>query len=131
MGDQSTTAVVAEIAAERRRQVDVWDYTTDHDDEHEDGKIALAAICYATPVNIYRHQRLAEGHRFADPWPWEMRDDRRVVEEGEHAGANYAPPPSAYTPTQRRRLLVKAAALMVAEIERLDRADRRQPAAEG
>ena len=37
------------IAAERQRQVDVEGWTPAHDDEHDEGELAIAAACYAAP----------------------------------------------------------------------------------
>ena len=112
--------VIEEVAAERQSQA-AKGYTADHDDAHDGGEIAMAAAYYASPNLIYVEDRFAGGVQFIDPWPWEMVSDARGVEDGPHAGANYPPPPSAYPPHHRRRLLIKSAALIVAEIERLDR----------
>lgn len=91
-------AAMMEIAAERRRQVDVKGWTPEHDDQHRSGQLADAAARYAA----------AGGGTFPDErtaflWPW--------------AASEWKPSPDP------RRNLVKAAALMVAEIERLDRRD--------
>ena len=86
-------AVLAEIAAERRRQIEVECWTPGHDDTHDHGEMAAAAACYAlstTPV----------AESAVKYWPW----------NGEW-----------WKPTGARRCLVKAAALIVAEIERIDR----------
>ena len=84
---------VADIAAERRRQIEVEGWTPAHDDRNVDGSMATAASCYA----------LDHGSRSTPPklWPWHS---------------------SWWKPKDRRRDLVRAAALLVAEIERLDRA---------
>jgi hypothetical protein len=88
--------VLAEIAAERRRQIEVEGWTPEHDDEHADGQLRFAAACYAAGVKVYMAQ-----YGTATPcWPWE-----------EHW----------WKPGDDRRSLVKAAALIIAEIERLDR----------
>ncbi|RWF44250.1 MAG: hypothetical protein EOS65_02420 [Mesorhizobium sp.] len=90
-----------DIAAERQRQISAEGWTVEHDDEHDQGEMALAAACYAYEATRTEHQRsLDDG--FAPPmWPWAERW---------------------WKPTTRRRDLVKAGALIVAEIERLDRA---------
>lgn len=93
--------VIAEVAAERRRQIEAEGWTPEHDDLHARGEMATAAACYAyvAPLGEHDRARLArEGapHR----WPW-------------HA--------SWWKPTHARRDLVKACALLIAEIERLDR----------
>ena len=77
-----------DVIAERRRQIEREGWTPDHDDEHDDGSLAVAAACYAAP-------RMAATH-----WPWSAED---------------------YKPKDRRRNLVRAGALILAEIERLDR----------
>lgn len=84
-----------DIAAERRRQIEVEGWAPEHDDLHRDGVLARAAACYAAPsYPLIGHTFLPMG------WPWEQ---------------------SWWKPTTRRRDLVKAGALIVAEIERLDR----------
>lgn len=86
------------IAAERKRQIEVERWTPEHDSQHTDGSIALAASAYAIAScngNIYRA---------GEPppcWPW---------------GTEW------WKPKDRRSNLVKAGALIAAEIDRLDRA---------
>lgn len=84
----SRESIIAEIAAERRRQVEAEGWTPEHDDGHGRGEMADAAACYASPG------------AFSFFWPWDE---------------------IWWKPTTRRRDLIKAAALIVAEIERLDR----------
>jgi hypothetical protein len=67
-------------------------YTEEHDDEHTNGSIADAAAAYAT-----RNRYVA-----ADLWPYDVY-------------------PS-FGEENRRASLIKAAALIVAEVERMDRA---------
>jgi len=92
---------LADIAAERERQQQKEGWTTHHDDEHVKGEIALAAAAYSY-ATAFSDQERADG---LSPgfWPasWSI---------------------AWFKPTTRRRDLVKAAALIVAEIERLDRA---------
>lgn len=94
---------IEEIAAERERQKAVEGWTSEHDDTHDHEEMALAAACYAMPR---RARRISLGSDTSDDilsrlWPW--------------AG-------QWWKPDKRRRDLVKAAALLVAEIERIDRA---------
>lgn len=92
-----------EIAAERRRQVEVEGWTPDHDDEHWNGELSNAAACYAQRAP-YGVEGSTEQDRLPGPpegWPWEGRW---------------------WKTADPRRMLIKAAALIVAEIERLDRA---------
>lgn len=89
-----------DIRAERQRQVDEEGWTAEHDDQHNRGEIALAAAAYA------EHTVASDRFRkqYSSPpvyWPWSDKW---------------------WKPTDRRRDLVKAGALIVAEIERLDRA---------
>ena len=91
------TQAVLDVLAERRRQIEVEGWPLDHDDEHEGAELAMAAACYAGN---------AGGYVWADRWP----------------GENLWPWSRAeWRPTTPRRDLVKAGALILAEIERLDR----------
>lgn len=95
-----THSVLSEIAAERARQVSQEGYTPEHDDEHDASEIAFAAACYAVPEALYRMEQFDGGHSIVNVWPWESNLKRK----------------------SRRRDLIRAAALIVAEIERIDRA---------
>lgn len=101
------------IAAERQRQIDEEGWTPSHDDEHTDGSLALAAVCYATPEKLYVMKH-TDGYKFIDPWPdsWDYVWDKRY---------EYSTDPSEYTDKQRIDLLKKAGALIAAEIDRLQR----------
>lgn len=90
--------VIDEIAAERRRQVEVEGWTLAHDDSHANGEMAAAAACYANP-SPHMEASLIKPLLPTD-WPWSR---------------------GWWKPTTRRRDLVKAGALILAEIERLDR----------
>ena len=100
------------IALERVRQVSKEGYDAAHDDQHDDGQIAMAAACYAAPEMIYVREDYANQVRFADPWPWHIRYDSRQYD------GNVVAPDKA-TRAQRIRLLEKAGALIAAEIDRL------------
>jgi hypothetical protein len=81
------------IAAERRRQTEVEGWTPEHDDGHRHSEMAEAAACYASLNG-----------RDAEPpvrWPWDERW---------------------WKPKGRVRDLVRAGALIAAEIDRLQRA---------
>jgi len=103
--------VIEEIAAERRRQIEVEGWTPAEDDAKWDsGQLAKAAACYAMGSNQVRVQYRGGvfGGREANDWtyPWNPAwpwDERR------------------WKPKDPRRNLIRAAALIVAEIERLDR----------
>ena len=84
-----------DVLAERQRQISAEGWTPRHDDEHGDGSMAVAAAYYALGR--------IEGKGRVN-WPWDrkwckLRDERSN--------------------------LVRAAALLLAEIERLDRAKAR------
>lgn len=114
--DDRTAVVLRMIAVERKHQIEKHGWSPDHDDTHDDGDLAWAAICYAAPGPVFKRNVYANGVTFCDPWPWHEGDDRRP------ADGSVILNPDAYSPKVRRKLLVKAAALIVAEIERLDRA---------
>lgn len=107
--------VIDEIASERKRQVEAEGYDAAHDDSHDKGELVLAACCYAAPDRVYVKDDRASGFFFVDPWPWELHYDKRRY-DGNMVMPNYR-----NSSSRRRKLLVKAAALIVAEIERLDR----------
>ena len=100
------------IKDERERQVSQEGWTAGSDDKHQpEGQLALAAACYALPErvrNISRPGLSAFLHMF---WPWHE--------------AWWKP-----TPNDRVRELVKAGALIAAEIDRLQRKCAR-PSAQG
>lgn len=81
-----------DVLAERQRQISVEGWTPEHDDEHSFEEMAFAASCYACAD---------EGEAPPAVWPWDWKW---------------------WKPKGRRRNLVKAGALILAEIERLDRA---------
>lgn len=99
---------LADVVAERRRQQVSEGWTEEHDDRHVEGQMAKAASCYAdtTPIMV---PVVSEGYdgeyrqtgEMPRGWPWN----------------SYW-----WKPKDRRRNLVRAAALIIAEIERLDRA---------
>lgn len=109
--------VIGEIAAERRRQIEREGWTAEHDDEHVDGSLAAAAACYALPkVTNWRIQR--DRHdvgRSVDEEIWNTVYTSVPLEWPESWHGTH------WKPKDRRRDLVRAAALIVAEIERIDR----------
>lgn len=96
-------SALEDIAAERQRQIDAEGWTPEHDDTHSNGEMARAAAAYSIGVSFLSGS-VQFGKRFLPwretLWPW----DREW-----------------WKPTDRRRDLVKAGALIVAEIDRLDR----------
>jgi len=94
--------VIDEIAAERRRQIEKEGWSVVHDDEYSEGEMADAAVSYAgqwTPDQMVYDD--AGNPRYPLMWPWSV---------------------DWWKPKGRRRDLIRAGALIVAEIERLDRA---------
>lgn len=112
----SNTKAVTDILAERVRQIKKENFDYQHDDQHVNGELAVAAACYATPHRIYFKEDYADSVRFVDPWPFDSASDHRPY-EGNVVRSN-----GAKGEIVRRSLLVKAAALILAEIERMDRA---------
>jgi hypothetical protein len=94
------TAAAIDVLAERKRQVEVEGWTPAHDDEHAKGEMAYAAAAYAVHGGSDDQDRLHSSF-WSILWPWQA---------------------SWWKPTTRRRDLVKAGALILAEIDRLDRA---------
>lgn len=86
---------IIDVATERLRQQTAEGYDAGHDDRYTDDELPRAALCYLAQV----FDPVPDG---AVPrlWPW---------------------PNEFWKPKARRSNLVRAAALIVAEIERLDR----------
>lgn len=91
--------VIMEIARERERQMSVEGWTAEHDDKHARGDMAKAAACYA--LNAGRAPEYKDNEFIRSYWPWDWKW---------------------WKPRSSRRDLIKAGALIVAEIERIDRA---------
>lgn len=106
------TRVLDEIELERGRQIEAEGWHHAHDDEHSEGQLGRAALNYLAASCIttalqgknYEGKPPLDGMGYAIGWPWERKW---------------------WKPGLVRRMLVKAAALIVAEIERLDRAEGR------
>lgn len=96
------TAAAHDVLAERRRQIEAEGYTARHDDMHRNGELARAGASYALCAAL---RRVADLDRVLSLWPF--------AREGfKHQDA--------------RASLVAAGALILAEIERIDRATARQ-----
>ena len=98
---------LVDIGIERARQRAVEGFDAAHDDEHADGQLARAAAAYAL-VSVVEEGAVDIGYVSSHLqkvlewlWPWSVQW---------------------WKPKDRRRDLVRAGALIVAEIERLDRA---------
>lgn len=100
-----TTGVIEEIAAERKRQISNEGWTPEHDDLHSNGQLALAASCYASQSSLLQDALCYDQTQTPKLWPWQ---------------------PKWWKPKNPRRDLIRAAALIIAEIERLDRCQKKQ-----
>ncbi len=88
-----------DVQAERRRQVEAEGWTPEHDDEHSHGQMARVAACYALAGSSAPNDGTA-ALLVSLAWPWDEQW---------------------WKPSTARRDMVKACALGLAEIERLDR----------
>lgn len=97
------TTASRDVLAERQRQISVEGWTPEHDDEHNGGELSAAAASYAIEANALLDGMRPDATRGAPfCWQWD---------------------PAWWKPSaDPRRNLVKAGALILAEIERLDRA---------
>ncbi|MDG3878090.1 hypothetical protein L5B10_29760 [Pseudomonas aeruginosa] len=89
-----------DVQAERRRQITAEGWTPERDDEHSHGQMARAAACYALAGSSAPSDGTA-ALLVSLAWPWDEQW---------------------WKPSTARRDMVKACALALAEIERLDRA---------
>lgn len=87
--------VIGDITEERRRQIEEEGWTPEHDDQHRGGTMAIAAACYAGFTDAYPN-----AGQPPKQWPWA---------------------PEWWKPQNYRRDLIRAAALIIAEVERIDR----------
>lgn len=93
---EELTLAAYDVLAERRRQIRAEGWTSKNDDAYQAGDLGDAAACYALSNPV-----IETGRGVPYDWPWSSKW---------------------WKPTSRRRDLVKAGALILAEIERLDRA---------
>lgn len=91
------------IAEERARQISVEGWTPEHDDKHMAGEIAMAAVCYAMVPYVRDSAPPAGKTPVYRYWPWNRHWWKPC-------------------PDDRVRELVKAGALLAAEIDRIQRA---------
>lgn len=97
------TQAARDVLAERKRQIQVEGWTPEHDDVHTGRKLARAAACYAIADGSF-----TPGLTPPLAWPWDH---------------------SWFKPRDARSNYVRAGALILAEIERLDRAAQKGGAA--
>ncbi|EDA7033181.1 hypothetical protein [Salmonella enterica] len=91
---RSLNPAILDVISERQRQQSVEGWTPEHDNAYQNSELADAAACYA----IHAHN---QGFSTPAHWPWS---------------------PDWWKQSGARRDLVKAGALILAEIERIDRA---------
>lgn len=101
----TTESILAEIRRERERQMQAEGWTPEYDDDHVDGELATAAACYALG-----HAELSSVTT-GDNWSTLTR-------------VSLWPFEGMWKPRDGRSNLIKAGALIVAELERIDRLDR-------
>jgi hypothetical protein len=97
------SAFAQAVIAERFRQIEAEGWSIEHDDQHPVGELAIAGGCYADRAGL--PGRSASDIPARWPWAWEW-----------------------WKPAGFRRDLVRAAALIIAEGEKFDRARKRKPA---
>ena len=136
----------ARIAAERQRQIETEGWTPEHDDGHASEELARAAICYVAAANAIRSALLyAYVTGPLDAKHYEGKDRQHVLDTleqikadplGYHYGRDdlgrVKPPSTAHWPWDDEwwnpspdpiTNLVKAGALIAAEIDRQERID--------
>ncbi len=85
-----------DVLAERQRQIDVEGWTPEHDDEHTEGEMEKAAMCYM----LWKEGDDVRMCGRPKGWPWSL---------------------DWWKPKGRRRNLIRAAALRLAEKQRIER----------
>ena len=100
-----TPAGALAIVSERLRQIEQEGWTAEHDDKYDNFELVWAGITYAAHASI-RNDRERDRTR-PSGWPWAD---------------------AWWKPEDRRRNLVKAGALIAAEIDRIDRAAKKESA---
>lgn len=108
--DQVHQSSAADVLAERRRQVEVEGWTSEHDDAYGEGELARAAAAYAYA------SALPDRHRANISGIYSIDNDGMARDLWPATWSK-----AFWKPKDRRRDLVRAAALILAEIERLDR----------
>nr|EKX1041529.1 hypothetical protein [Escherichia coli] len=97
-GVKSLSNAVQSVIAERQRHQSAEGWTPEHDDQYSKSQLLWASSCYVLNA-------IHPFNRIPFDWPWT---------------------PEWWKPTNPRRDLVKAGALILAEIERIDRQDAAQ-----
>lgn len=100
---ESMASAARDVLAERNRHIKAEGWTPENDDAHKNGSLSRAGGFYALNAGAamwYGTTDTTICDAAPDGWPWA---------------------PEWWKPSEARRDLVKAAALILAEIERLDR----------
>lgn len=92
------TAAALDLLKERDRQINSKGHSSEQDDQYMNGELADAGSVYAFWANTFNLGLIA--HTPPSCWPW---------------------PPEHWKPTSQRHMLIKAGALILAELDRLDR----------
>lgn len=100
----ATQLAACDVLAERARQIEAESYTPERNDQYTSGQLADAASTYAWWARSW-NLPYAESTQAPTMWPW--------------AAETWKPQP-------QRQMLIKAGALILAEIERLDRQKARE-----
>jgi len=98
---QHAPASLQSVLGERIRQLQVECHLPEMDDEHTDGALAVAASCYVAEAALQATDTRKRLLMVPEAWPWTA---------------------ASWRPSSQRRNLIKAGALILAEIDRLDRA---------
>jgi hypothetical protein len=98
--EATSSRAMLDVIGERVRQVTDLGYTPEHDDVHADGSLSEAAAVFV--LNAYGYSTHTFGYGSLNVWDaWGV---------------------AWFKPKSLRRDLVRAAALIIADIERIDRA---------
>lgn len=99
------------IRDERLRQINEEGWSEKHDAAHTNDEIARAASCYASPEEIFIERNVEVDEdctrgivfvpKYFEAWPWDKEWDKRHLHD-------------------RKKQLIIAGALIVAELDRLD-----------
>ena len=111
---ENLSKAMLDVVNERDRQVNEEHFDEAGDDGYVLGELAKAAASYSTYAGVVAQLRLGR------------LNDAEIAALAADAGVPPSWPwaPEWWKPVDQRRSLVKAAALLVAEIERLDRAEK-------
>lgn len=114
MMNASISQAIRDVISERVRQVETEGFDSEHDDSHDKSELVEAALNYAAAAAVTTQ---LGGKSYDGPppmtdwlgvgWPWSL---------------------AWWKPGTVRRMLVKAAALLIGEIDRIDRRAKREAA---